>query len=445
MIDSLRGPRAVGIGLYLLAALPRIAYVFLLAWSVREGFAGEMERAAVSIVSEGTLGNVYGPGTGPSAHVAPLYPYWLAGWFSLSGVQTFHRVLMEGILAALVTSLCIACLPSLARQLRLSVGAATVASVILALSPLNLWIECRGGWEQPYAALALIALLSVFVRLRDQAWQPLWLLVAGGLLVGLAALLSPVVLPVVGIILATELASARGERWQLLPKFGLTVGVAILCIAPWTIRNWKVLGGFVPIRSNFGLELACGNHDAANGKTYSTHSEDPSCLVPCHPYSSPAAKARLLEVGELAYMREVQQQAVAWIAEHPGRFLQLTLNRAWFYWFPPAHMWPPSDSNRWIKSAFFSLVSVGCFGWLGLVFWRRDRLRWFYLAVIVGPSLTYLLTHVDSRYRYPTVALGVFVACQLAAQLAPPLRWGGWFRFQAKRNHLQDQGSSIGG
>ena len=41
-----------------------------------------------------------------------------------------------------------------------------------------------------------------------------------------------------------------------------------LIIAPWTIRNYAVLGGFVPVKSQFGFTLWVGNNPYATGTTF---------------------------------------------------------------------------------------------------------------------------------------------------------------------------------
>ena len=46
---------------------------------------------------------------------------------------------------------------------------------------------------------------------------------------------------------------------------------------------------------------------------------------------------RVLEVGEAAYMREKQHEALAWIGGNPGEFLRLTATRVLYFWLGPWH------------------------------------------------------------------------------------------------------------
>src|SRR5262249_8486901 len=87
--------------------------------------------------------------------------------------------------------------------------------------------------------------------------------------------------------------------------------------------------------------------------------------------------------------------------------------------------------------------SIGSFGWLANRFCRGDELRWHYSAALIAPSLSYLITHVDLRYRYPTVPLGAFVSCQLAAEMKPFL-YRSWLAFRTRVYHSPSMSPSRG-
>ena len=40
-------------------------------------------------------------------------------------------------------------------------------------------------------------------------------------------------------------------------------GMVVLCCLPWTVRNYRVLHAFVPLRSVLGLQLWVGNNPDA--------------------------------------------------------------------------------------------------------------------------------------------------------------------------------------
>src|SRR5262249_26445867 len=157
---------------------------------------------------------------------------------------------------------------------------------------------------------------------------------------GLTALLSPSILPASALMLVAEFCSLAGQRKHVLRGSAVMLLVAALCVGPWILRNYRELGGFVAVRSNFGLELWVGNNPEATGQTFGTHADDPNGILwHLHPYSNQQEKARLKAIGELPYMREKLHLALAWIGEHPGQFCRLTCKRCELYWFTPADMW----------------------------------------------------------------------------------------------------------
>lgn len=377
----------------------------------RQSGGAEMERAAVSLAREGTIARIYSDETGKSAHVCPLYPLFLAGLYRTFGWDTDAGRLAQELCAVAASTAGMALLPVVARTGGLSSPAGWAAAFMLAVLPVNLWVESSGSWEQPYAALALLGLFLLFCRLRDGRWRSGGLVVLGGGLLGLVALLSASVLPAGALMMAAELASGRTNRKRVAAG-SLVMGlVAALVVAPWMVRNYYALGGFVPFRSNFGLELAIGNNSSANGKTFSTDWRDlDSPMARLHPFRNAEERARLQSMGELAYMRDKQRTATLWMAAHPAETLSLTLTRFRLYWFPRADLWPSDSPGSGVKMAVFGLTGLASLlGLCRLVLRRNDR-AWLFVSATVGPSLAYMITHIDMRYRYPSFGLCTLLA-----------------------------------
>lgn len=397
--------------LILVSASTRIAYL-IYRQAYLEPAGGEVLRAARSLARNGTIERLYSDESGASAHVAPLYPLLLAGLFRIFGTGA-AGVLAGSICGAFAATAAIALLPAVARAAGLSVRAGWAAAFALALLPTNFWVETSGLWEQPFAALALLALLLAFCRASAVAWKGVRPPLAVGLLLGLIALLSPALLPAGILMLAAEFVSRRGERGRVAVAALVMTAVAGLVVAPWAIRNRYALGGYVLLRSNFGLELAVGHHDKANGTTYVTGWDDPaSPFREIHPYDSAAERTRLMSVGELAYMREKRDTALRWIAAHPARTLELTLIRLRLFWFPD---WDTFASGPIapFRVGIAWLLNAGALANLAYSIFTGRRHAWLLAASLIGPSLVYVVTHVDERYRYPTYALSALLAFDL--------------------------------
>jgi hypothetical protein len=406
--------------LFFVSLALKIVYAYLY-YTLNTGFNGEIANAALSIYRGNGIADIFEPGSGPSAHVAPVYAYYLAGllWLFGNGPAWSLASQLGSLVAA---SASVALLPALARASRMPVGVGIGAAVFLALSPFAASYEKYAQWESAFAALGLLLCFGALARL-EQTDRSVWLkAAAAGGLSGLLALLSPAMAPgILGCAFASGIA-----RGASLLRSGLAFGVALLScalvVAPWSYRNYCVLGGLVPVRSNFGLELYVGNHAGANGFTYST--TEPATkdnFNEWHPAVSRKELDRYEEAGELAYVRERGGMAFSWIRQNPDAFLRLTLRRFQIYWFPLAGTGTPAARALW-----FALLGIGSF--CGAIYLVRVRhpLRWHYWSVLFGPSLVYMVAHVDLRYRYPTVwvsaLLTVYVAAAVAGALFGPRR-----------------------
>src|SRR5208283_2726817 len=113
-------------------------------------------------------------------------------------------------------------------------------------------------------------------------------------------------------------------------------------LMPWTIRNYRVFGALIPLRSNFGLELWLGNNPSGD--------EVNSFLL--HPFVNISEARRYTQLGERAYMADKQREAGAFILSHPGATSRFVLRRAAQYWFAvtdrPGGTW--SSSPLYVKA-----------------------------------------------------------------------------------------------
>lgn len=154
----------------------------------------EMETSADHLAREGRMADVFGPGSGPSAHVAPLYAFYLAGVDRLAGLEVGRFRFLHGLGAIFATSLFAGLLPAFAHRARLSPGVGVGAACLVGMAPFGLWMEIRGDWETAWLPLALAAICWSLMALQDRGWAGLGRPAATGMLFGLGGLLSPVVL-----------------------------------------------------------------------------------------------------------------------------------------------------------------------------------------------------------------------------------------------------------
>jgi hypothetical protein len=266
-----------------------------------------------------------------------------------------------------------------------------------------------------------VGLCGCFLELRARGWQSRWLIAGTGLLTGVAALLSPSLVPAVGLMILAEVAWPTAPRRRILAGGFAIVGITALLVSPWIVRNYNALGGFVPLRSNFGLELWFGNHDGTTGSSNIDWSDPDMSDKMRHPHPNADECQRLKDMGELAYMRSRQSEAVAWIAEHPADFVLLTGARLRMFWFPGPEMFNNRGLSTTVKMAGFGAISVLMFAGLAWLAWTRHRATGIFAAALFGATFIYFITHIELRYRLPIHAVTGLLAGEFVVLVAQVL------------------------
>jgi hypothetical protein len=380
---------------FALAFGTRVTYILATKSYTVVVFPGEMERVARNLAEHGELANAYGPHSGPSSHVAPLYPALLSLIYRAFGTDSTGRLVQE-LCATAVSSLAIALL-ALVPTRGLHKNAGLTAALVSAILPVNLWVETSGSWEQPYSAFVLMLTCISLISLHENRWSAISQCVSLGLLLGLGALISPVIVPAGGLMFLAELVSHREARARVI-RGGLIIGLlSMLIVAPWTYRNYKVFGAFVPIRSSFGLAFWLGNNPKSDGTPWGAEME--------HPMYNAQELQLVTGIGEVKYGRRKLQDALKWIHDNPGNFTQLTLWRVRMFWFPSAEMWPRKATAVRFKFLLVNLFAVGGLAGLLSLWLRCNPLRFLLTAALFGASATYAISFVDLRYRYPIYGL----------------------------------------
>jgi len=349
----------------------------------------EVARIAQSIAQTGVFGNPYAVPTGPTAHSAPFFPFLLSLVYRFFGTGQESELVKE-ILSTVDCSLQYAMLPIAALCLGWPVRIGIFGGLLGALVPFRFWLETKGSLEQVYVALALmlaVMLTGVAWRTRHYTFSSaIWRGVAWGVAFHVSASLMPVC---AALLFVEVVVLERKQVAAHLRYLTSLVLVAILLVLPWTARNYLTFQKLFFMRDNLGLELAVSNNEFAKPLL------DDNIKAPKyhHPGSSVAEALEVQRVGEIAYNRERMREAIQWINAHPGRFLELTLLRVRYFWFP--HM-----QRNWQALLYGILTIIGFAG-----AWQAARRREPAALLIIPlwltfPLIYYLIESAD-RYRYP--------------------------------------------
>jgi hypothetical protein len=377
-------------------------------------YGWEMGRIARALVTGYGYSDPFTGHTGPTAWLPPLYVFLMAGAFKLCGVYSAGAAWVLLALNSVLSASTAVAVWEIARRC-FSAKVALWSGWMWALHPAAMQYAVRWIWEMTVTTWLLTWIFVLALRMRTdkegQSWRR-WFVF--GLLWGVLALSSPtplILLPVLGlwVIFAPGFESVRVGRAALA---GL---VFCAVLAPWTVRNWVVFHKFIPLRGNFGAENYMGNADWSDGFPWGT----------AIPIEKQAAQQDYATMGEPGFVADRGAKANAWIATHRGRFVQLSLKRAYLFWAGVPHPLSEGAAAEYIREISFQFLSLA--GWFGvaLAVRRRRLASWVMLAAFLFFPITYYMVTVQARFRHPLepliCVLGVFLF-----QSAEPGKFGRW-------------------
>ena len=375
----------------------RVAFIFLDGLGSGPLYLAEVERVSKNLVTQQVFGNPYALRTGPTAHLAPVYPWLVSRLFCLFGtgsLGTLSVTLFNAVCAsaqyALLVVLALAC--GLSRRVGILAGA------VGALFPLHPRVEVR-GWEASFVGMCWVAVLAFTIYWwRCRSTSRLFAALVG-FCWGLLILAAPQMLAVFAAVMTLYfLVVPQGT----LGRTSIAVAAAALAILPWMIRNEKTFHQVFFIRSNFGLELSMSNHDDANPLFVKEMYEagGRNFFKRRHPGSSLQEAQLVQRMGEVNYHHWRFEEASQWIKTHPRAFLGLTAQRIWYFWF----------SFPWYRSLIqLPLVAAAL---LGLITLSRivPLAGWLFAACWTMFPLVYYVVFFDTRYAYPMNQSLLFLA-----------------------------------
>lgn len=368
-------------------------------------FGYEVGWIAKAILDGKGFANGFGPDTGPTAIVAPVYPYLVAAIMKVFG--TFSRTSAFVIFAinSLFSALtCWAIVAIADRVMTRKLG--LWAGWLFAVVPFFMRWPTTWIWEISLSTLLLTCLVLHSLRLMTNDSPRSWF--AFGALWGFSALTNPALLaalPFTGIFPAYKLWR-DGKRW--FRAFVISSVCFFVVISPWILRNRIVFGEWVFIRGNFPLEFRMGNYHGSNWMGWRGY----------HPTRNPAQLERFVRLGERAYFKEVGKEGYDFVKSHPGAFMEETGKRFYYFWNGEVLALMKGDPyKQWM---YWPLSLLGWIGWL--LFFDKARsitqIRSRLPAAMIGcvmlfyPS-AYYITFVQHRYRHPIEPLLLLCAVYL--------------------------------
>jgi len=292
---------------------------------------GEAGRIARSIAQgEGFSNPLFGK-TGPTAWLAPVFPYLLAASFRVLGIYSKASTIFALALDSLFSAL--TCIPVFFIAWKhFGAETAVTAGWIWAFFPYAVYFSADFIWSTTLATLllSLVFLIALYLETCANVWP--W--VGFGLLSGLGALADPAIMSVAPFLGAWAwYRRYRSGRPWLMPGVSSVLAV-VLVILPWCMRQHQTFHSVIPIRSCLGLELYCGNNQD------SWHWAPPGY----HPSDNEKEWQEYQQLGEIAYTAKKFREGLAFIDAHRLLYLKQTLRRVVYVW---TGFW--SFSRRYLK------------------------------------------------------------------------------------------------
>ncbi len=330
--------------------------------------------------------------TGPSAWFTPIYPYFVAGIFKIWGIfSDTSRLVIE-------TSNCgfaaLTVIPIYAiAQRTFRNGVAVGAAWAWVFLPTSLIFPITWIWDTALAGLFLALIFWATLAMREAKTVLPW---AGyGALWAVGVLINPSMLSLLPFLLAWALWPSRWNTSAALKFSAAALLVFAIGLVPWTIRNYRVFGELIVLRSNFGLELWLGNNPDV------TDTWSPTL----HPNDSREEAEKYKRMGEIAFMAEKQREAFAFMRTHPADTAQFIFRRFVNNWLAitdsPVDMW--GRSPLYVKAFIVMNFLLSLLTMLGTLFAYRsnpDDAFPYAMVLLVFPFIFYL-THTSLRYRFP--------------------------------------------
>lgn len=356
-------------------------------------FLFESGNIAHSIATGAGFSSPFRVDTGPTAWTTPVYPLLLGGVMRLFGSYTFASYVAAVLLNILFSTL--VCLPLYYAARRIGgIRVAALAAWLWAIFPNAILLTYESLWETSLSALLGATLLWATLKVAEAPSLRAW--AAYGLLFGAVLMSNAALLSLLPLLLgwAAYRVWRSGAPW--LGKAVLATGIALLCCVPWTVRNYEVFHSFVPLRSILGLQLWVGNNPQAKV----------IWLGEQHPIHDQAERNRYVAEGEIAYMREKEHAAIAYMLAHPRQEAGLISGRFVSLWAGGTPS-PLQDFRRnhsvWFRYVLLFNLAAGAGTLAGLlVLGFRRSVYFFPLAFypLVFPWAYYLTLSLP-RYRHP--------------------------------------------
>lgn len=337
----------------------------------------------------------------PTAYRPPGWPLVLAGVYGVWKhplAARFANATFHGLTAWLLAILAARILPE----------GRIFAPLLVLLYPLGAYTAAT-LYAQTLGTLLLVAMLLLLDNGRSRVAAA----AAAGVLLGALILTIPAFLLLLPLLLAGVLSVNRRAPSAALGRGAVLLVCAAAVVLPWSIRNTRQMGRFVPVATNSGVNLLLGNSEHTRPNA--------GVNVDIARY-----RAQVLGLDEAAADRQLQRFAVDWMVRHPARAARLYLRKVLNYFQFRNELHVQSEQGRWKDAIVFA-------SYYPLLLLALLRLLWCFRRPLCATEVMLYLLYFGNafasaifftrlRFRVPFDALLAVLAAGAIGMLVRSLR-----------------------
>ncbi len=397
-----------------------IALIFRLLFLLHPyetGDSCEYRLYALNMIKYHTFSYSREPPIIPSTHRTPVYPLFIAIIYSIFGVKDIFIYVIQALIST-VTCLIIY---FIALELFHKRIIAFLSGVAVALYPFLSWFVSTVMVETLFAFLLAATLLFIIWGVKTNSWK---LFLTGGVLLGLTTLCKPTTQFLLLFIIFSLWFIYSNKELFFRNSLIFFVGF-IICILPWTIRNFAITKQIIPITSqgldNFYLATLDTSvfDDVAQNNFWIGGQRD--ALL----------KGYLSTVHNDSKNREVKKEmlgkAILNIKKNPLAFIARRLKCEFFLWAGSNYMIETTWSEairkhaygiiigKFIITIFLHIFPISMYlfaGWLLRNDWRKYLLVY---SIPVYFAILHFPIHIEMRYSMPAYPY-ILIFCIYALQ-----------------------------
>jgi 4-amino-4-deoxy-L-arabinose transferase-like glycosyltransferase len=253
--------------------------------------------------------------------------------------------------------------------------------------------------------------LAVFILIRGLKKGFLGWYIISGIIFGIGILCKASFLLFPLFIGAAILVFLRKKRKVIIPIFAVCVA-AYAVVSPWAIRNYKVFGLFIPVKTGSGVALWAASYPAWAGMKLVGKGGYPEHRIEF--IEAEPLKSLVHGLSEAEADRKMSREAKENIRNHPVIFARFCLKRAALLWQYPIGRELLGQRNvllSWLLMFLhYLLLFLAIAGMALSLSTYRNRLILVIFLVPLYFTLIYALTYGHPRYQFPAIPYILFFA-----------------------------------